>query len=288
VVLNWRVVKRMSFVCACVPLVGILIVPETATRAATPEKQSIVVQSTTSTSNSGLYDHILPQLKQNTGVEAKIVAVGTGQAIRNARNCDADVLLVHAKSAEEMFVADGYGVARHDLMYNDFIVVGPEEDPAEINGENDIIKALNTIAESEGTFASRGDDSGTHKKELLLWEEAGIDVAAASGGWYRETGSGMGATLNVAIGMGAYVLTDRATWISFANKGTHSIVVEGDPNLFNQYGIIQVNPVACPNVNADGGALFVDWLLSDAGQQAISQHTIDGMQLFFPNALVSE
>lgn len=287
-----QAVKRLSFAGASALLVGVLVAPQTAalaaTQAATPKKQTIIVQSTTSTANSGLYDYLLPQLQQSTGVQAKIVAVGTGQAIRNARNCDADVLLVHAKSAEEMFVADGYGTARHDLMYNDFIVVGPNKDPAAVDGETDIIKALKTIAASEGTFASRGDDSGTHKKELMLWNEAEVDVAAASGGWYRETGSGMGATLNVGVGMGAYVLTDRATWISFSNKGTHRIVVEGDANLFNQYGIIQVDPIACPNVNADGGALFVDWLLSDMGQQAISEHSIDGMQLFFPNALLTE
>ena len=278
-----RAGKRLGILGGSALLAISLVAPEGLTATA-PKQQTIIVQSTTSTANSGLYDHLLPRLQQSTGVQAKIVAVGTGQAIRNARNCDADVLLVHAKSAEEMFVAEGYGVARHDLMYNDFIVVGPNKDPAKVDGETDIIEALKRIAASESIFASRGDDSGTHKKELVLWTEAGIDVAAASGGWYRETGSGMGATLNVGVGMSAYVLTDRATWISFANKGKHRIVVEGDAELFNQYGIIQVNPVACPNVNESGSALFVDWLLSDVGQQAISEHNIAGQQLFFPNA----
>ena len=281
-------VKRLSVVSACALLVAASAALKSVAQASTLEEQTIIVQSTTSTANSGLYDHLLPQLKKSTGVQAKIVAVGTGQAIRNARNCDADVLLVHAKPAEEMFVTEGYGVARFDLMYNDFIVVGPENDPAQVTGETNILAALKKIAGSEVTFASRGDDSGTHKKELLLWQEAEIDVAAASGGWYRETGSGMGATLNVGVGMGAYVLTDRATWISFANKGKHRIVVEGDADLFNQYGVIQVDPDACPNVNVDGGTLFVEWLLSDAGQQAIAAHSIDGQQLFFPNALPQE
>lgn len=246
---------------------------------------TIIVQSTTSTANSGLYDHLLPQLKDDTGVVANIVAVGTGQAIRNARNCDADVLLVHAKAAEEEFVSDGFGVVRKDLMYNDFIVVGPAKDPANVKGESDIIDALKKIANTESTFASRGDDSGTHKKELTLWDEAVVDVSAASGGWYRETGSGMGATLNVGVGMGAYVLTDRATWISFANKGSHDILVEGDDDLFNQYGIILVNSEACPNVNEKAGKAFVDWLLSDVGQKAIQAHQVNGQQLFFPNAV---
>lgn len=245
---------------------------------------TILVQSTTSTANSGLYDHLLPQIKQATGVVAKIVAVGTGQAIRNARNCDADVLLVHAKSAEEMFVQEGFGVARYDLMYNDFIVVSPANDPAGVTGEMDAIVALKKIADNKAIFASRGDDSGTHKKELALWQEAGVDVDEASGKWYRETGSGMGATLNVGVGMGAYVLTDRATWISFANKGQHAIAVEGDARLFNQYGVIQVSDSVCPNINTEAAERFVNWLLSDAGQQAIAEHKIDDQQLFFPNA----
>ncbi len=278
---------RMTGLCARILAVSTLLCAMSAGVTAAPENPVIVVQSTTSTANSGLYDHLMPQLTQDTGVIPKIVAVGTGQAIRNARNCDADVLLVHAKSAEEDFVRDGYGVARHDLMYNDFIVVGPENDPSNIAGETDIIKALTRIATEKGVFASRGDDSGTHKKELSLWNEAAIDVVAASGSWYRETGSGMGATLNVGVGMGAYVLTDRATWISFANKGNHAIMVEGDADLFNQYGIILVNPEACPNVNTTAATVFVDWLLSANGQKAISEHKVDEQQLFFPNAAAS-
>lgn len=266
--------------------VGLLVCVISASVAQTvgAKDASIIVQSTTSTANSGLYDHLLPQLQADTGIVANIVAVGTGQAIRNARNCDADVLLVHAKAAEEAFVSEGFGVARQDLMYNDFIVVGPDSDPADVRGEPDIIKALTRIANTKSTFASRGDDSGTHKKELTLWSEAEVDVNAASGQWYRETGSGMGATLNVGVGMGAYVLTDRATWISFANKGQHEILVEGDADLFNQYGIILVSSEACPNVNQAAGSAFVEWLLSDVGQAAIAAHQIDGQQLFFPNA----
>ena len=241
----------------------------------------IVVQSTTSTANSGLLDHLLPQFTAETGTEVRVVAVGTGQAIRNARNCDGDVLLVHARPAEERFVAEGYGMARHDLMYNDFVIVGPADDPAGVSGLTDAIAALTRIAEAGAPFASRGDDSGTHKAEMRLWGAAGV---APAGGWYRETGSGMGATLNIATGMGAYALTDRATWISFGNKGDHAIQVEGDPRLFNQYGVILVSPDHCPSVKADRGAAFIDWLLSAEGQAAIAAYRVDGQQLFFPNA----
>ena len=244
----------------------------------------IVVQSTTSTQNSGLYDYILPMFTRKTGIEVRVVAVGTGQAIRNAANGDGDVLFVHSRSAEENFVADGYGVARHDVMYNDFVIVGPPSDSARVAGMTDAVAALTKIAESRSPFASRGDDSGTHEAELELWKQAGIDAQAASGGWYRETGSGMGATLNTGIGMGAYVMTDRATWISFGNQGEHRIAVEGDPRLFNQYGIILVNPDIHPNVKADPGQQFVDWVLSGEGQAAIASYRIDGQQLFFPNA----
>ena len=251
--------------------------------AATPDR-FIVVQSTTSTQNSGLYDHILPKFTDGTGIEVRVVAVGTGQAIRNAANGDGDVLLVHAKPAEEKFVADGYGVARFDLMYNDFVIVGPPADPAGVAGMTDAVAALAKIAGAGTPFASRGDDSGTHKAELGLWAATGVDVEAASGGWYRETGSGMGATLNIGIGMDAYIMTDRATWSSFGNKGAHRIVVEGDPRLFNQYGIILVNPEKRPNVKADLGRRFIDWMLSEEGQAAIASYRVDGRQLFFPNA----
>lgn len=246
---------------------------------------SIIVQSTTSTANSGLYDHLLPLFKEGSGVRVNVVAVGTGQAIRNAQNCDGDVLLVHAKSAEETFVEAGYGVERFDLMYNDFVIVGPPDDPAEVDGIDDVATALGKIAGTQALFASRSDDSGTHKKEMALWLAAGIDPTGASGDWYRETGSGMGATLNTGIGMGAYVLTDRATWISFENKQDFRIVVEGDRALFNQYGVILVNPERCTNVKAIPGQAFVDWLLSPEGQDAIQAYRIDGQQLFFPNAL---
>ena len=247
-------------------------------------EEFIVVQSTTSTRNSGLFDHILPIFTEKTGIEVRVVAVGTGQAIRNAANGDGDVLFVHAKSAEEQFVADGHGVARFDVMYNDFVIIGPPSDPAGVAGMSDAVAALAQIAEAEAIFASRGDDSGTHKEELRLWEETRVDVQAASGGWYRETGSGMGTTLNTGTGMGAYVMTDRATWIAFGNKGDYRIAVEGDPRLFNQYGIILVNPDKHPGVKADPGRQFVDWILSEEGQAAIASCKIDGQQLFFPNA----
>ena len=255
---------------------------------ATPASaESIIVQSTTSTANSGLYDYILPIFEGTTGIKVNVVAVGTGQAIRNARNCDGDVLLVHAKAAEEEFVADGRGVERFDVMYNDFVFVGPPEDAAKISGKTPM-DALRSIAGKEALFASRGDDSGTHKKELALWGNAEVDPSGASGRWYRETGSGMGATLNVAVGMGAYTMTDRATWISFGNKGDFGIVVEGDESLFNQYGVTLVSPKACPMVNAVSGQAFVDWLLSQAGQAAISGYKRDGQQLFFPNAVKAD
>ncbi len=246
--------------------------------------ESIIVQSTTSTANSGLYDHLLPIFKAKTGIQVHVVAVGTGQAIKNARNCDGDVLLVHAKPAEEKFVADGYGVARFDLMYNDFVFVGPPADPAKIAGLTDAPGALQRIAKTKAIFASRGDNSGTHKKEKRLWQAAGVDPTTASGAWYRETGSGMGATLNAGVGMGAYVMTDRATWISFKNKGDFKILVEGDKQLFNQYGVILVNPAKCPSVRQAEGQAFLDWLRGDEGQSAIAAYRRGGLQLFFPNA----
>ena len=253
--------------------------------SAVASDQFIVVQSTTSTQNSGLFDRILPIFTRKTGIEVRIVAVGTGQAIRNAANGDGDVLFVHAKAAEEEFVADGHGVSRSDVMYNDFVIVGPPTDPAGIEGMGDAVAALAKIAAAEAPFASRGDDSGTNKAELRLWDDTGIDVRAASGTWYRETGSGMGATLNTGKGMGAYVMTDRATWIAFGNKRDYRVVVEGDPRLFNQYGITLVNPERHPHVKADLGGQFVDWVLSGDGQAAIAEFTIDGQQLFVPNAV---
>ena len=245
---------------------------------------SIIVQSTTSTANSGLYDYLLPLFKQDTGITVHVVAVGTGQAIKNARNCDGDVLLVHAKSAEQKFVADGYGVSRHDLMYNDFVFVGPPTDSARITGGRSAIDALSKISTHKARFASRGDNSGTHKKEMALWKKSAIDPTSASGSWYLETGSGMGATLNAAVGSGAYTMTDRATWISFRNKQDYSIQVEGDSELFNQYGIIMVNPEKCSHVNQAAARQFVDWMLSAKGQDAIAAYRLNGQQLFFPNA----
>ena len=248
------------------------------------DDQFIIVQSTTSTQASGLFDHILPRFQAQTGIEARVVAVGTGQALKNAQNCDGDVLFVHAKPDEEKFVEAGYGVERLDVMYNDFVIVGPAADPAKIGGMSDAAAALDKIAQAKAPFASRGDDSGTHKKELSLWQQAGVDVAAASGDWYRETGSGMGATLNTAVGMNAYALTDRGTWISFENKGDFEVLVEGDDDLFNQYGVILVSPEHCPNVRTEPAQQFVDWITGPDGQQAIADFKLNGEQLFFPNA----
>ena len=273
-----RTLKRRRIIA-----IQVLAATLMATAALAADK-SIIVQSTTSTESSGLFGYLLPLFTAKTGITVNVVAVGTGQAIKNAMNGDGDVLLVHAKPDEEKFVADGYGVERFDVMYNDFIIVGPAGDPAGIIGSKDAPAALKKIAQAQATFASRGDDSGTHKKELELWKDAGVDVGAASGTWYRETGSGMGATLNTAVGMGAYALTDRGTWISFKNKGDYKIVVEGDPTLFNQYGVILVSPRKHPRVKAAEGQAFIDWILSEEGQQAIASFKIDGLQLFFPNA----
>ena len=244
----------------------------------------ITVASTTSTENSGLFTHLLPIFQDKTGIEVRVVAVGTGQAIKLAQNGDADVLFVHHKPSEEKFVAEGYGVKRFDVMYNDFVIVGPKADPAGVRGGHDAVDALQKIAAARAGFASRGDDSGTHKMEQSLWQAAGIDAAAASGQWYRETGSGMGATLNAAAGMGAYALTDRATWISFKNKADLELVVEGDKRLFNQYGVILVNPAKFPHVKERDGQAFVDWLIGPDGQKTIADFHVDDQQLFFPNA----
>jgi tungstate transport system substrate-binding protein len=252
------------------------------------DQGSILIQSTTSTANSGLYDYLLPLFSADNGITAHVIAVGTGQAIKNAKNCDGDILLVHAKSAEQAFISDGFGVERYDLMYNDFVFVGPDTDPAGISGSNDAIKALLKISKTAALFASRGDDSGTHKKETQLWKLANVNAQAASGAWYRETGSGMGATLNTAVGMQAYTITDRATWISFKNKSNFTIQIEADPQLFNQYGVILINPEKCPTVKQQAGQQFINWLLSEKGQQAIANYKLNDQQLFFPNAKISE
>lgn len=244
----------------------------------------ITIASTTSTENSGLFGHILPAFTRASGIQARVVAVGTGQAITLAQNGDADVLFVHHTPSEEKFVAEGFGVKRYDVMYNDFVLIGPASDPAQITGLEDATSALRKIARAKAPFASRGDDSGTHKKERGLWKEAGIDVEAISGDWYRETGSGMGATLNTASGMDAYVLSDRATWLKFGNKGTLKILAEGDPKLFNQYGIILVNPEKHSHVKVTEARAFIDWVLSEQGQTLIGEYTIEGQPAFFPNA----
>ena len=244
----------------------------------------IIVQSTTSTQNSGLFEHILPLFTKKTGIEVRVVAVGTGQALKNAQKGDGDVVLVHSQPDEEKFVADGWGVKRYPVMYNDFIIVGPAADLAKIAGMKQAPEALKKIAEGQTPFASRADDSGTHKAELKLWHEAGVDPKASSGSWYLETGSGMGATLNIAVGKQAYALTDRGTWLAFANKGDFKVMVEGDNKLFNQYGVILVNPAKHPNVKAKQGQAFIDWLTGPEGQAAIANYKIDGQQLFFPNA----
>ena len=251
--------------------------------AANADDRSIILQSTTSTANSGLYRAILPLFEKTSGIKVRVVAVGTGQALRNGRAGDGDVVLVHAKAAEEKFVADGYGVKRFDVMYNDFVIVGPAADPANIVGAKSAAAAFAAIAAAKAVFASRGDNSGTHKKELALWRAAKVDPSGASGRWYRETGSGMGATLNIAVGMGAYTMTDRGTWISFKNKRNFKVVVAGDRALFNPYGIILVNPKRHANVKAAAGQAFIDWMLSRAGQSAIANYKLDGQQLFFPN-----
>jgi tungstate transport system substrate-binding protein len=254
------------------------------TGSARADDSSIILQSTTSTANSGLYDYLLPMFREETGITVYVVAVGTGQAIKNAKNGDGDVLLVHASAAEQKFVAGGYGVERFDVMYNDFIFVGPPADPAGVKGAKTAVEGLQKIAAAGALFASRGDNSGTYKKEMALWKSSAIDPTASSGKWYRETGSGMGATLNAAVGMGAYSMTDRGTWISFRNKGDYEIVLQGDPGLFNQYGIMLVNPKKHPRVKAEAGQAFIDWILSSEGQDAIAVYQLGGKQLFFPNA----
>lgn len=252
------------------------------------EDPFIVVQSTTSTENSGLFKYLLPIFKAKTGIDVRVVAVGTGQALKNAEKGDGDVVLVHAKAAEEKFVADGWGVARIPVMYNDFVIVGPADDAAKVAGSKDAPAALKKIAAAKAPFASRGDDSGTHKAELALWTAAGVDVKAASGDWYRSTGSGMGATLNTAAGMGAYALSDRASWSSFKNRGALKIAVEGDTKLFNQYGVILVNPAKHGHVKVKEGQAFIDWLTGVDGQTAIKGFKIEGEQQFFPNAPQAE
>jgi tungstate transport system substrate-binding protein len=247
------------------------------------QDKSIVLASTTSTQDSGLFGHILPLFKQKTGIDVKVVAQGTGQALDTARRGDADVVFVHAKSLEEKFVSEGHGVKRNPVMYNDFVIIGPKHDPAGIKGK-DVVTALKTIRAKQANFISRGDKSGTHNAELNLWKEAGVDIAKDKGPWYKEIGQGMGAALNMASAGNNYVLSDRATWISFKNKADLAIAVEGDKRLFNQYGVILVTPQKHSNVKKDLGQQFIDWIIGPEGQQAIGAYKIEGQQLFFANA----
>ncbi len=254
------------------------------TQPAIAQDKSIIVASTTSTQDSGLFGHILPLFKQKTGIEVKVVAQGTGQALDTARRGDADVVFVHAKSAEEKFLAEGFGVKHYPVMYNDFVIIGPKSDPAGIKGFKDVGIALKTIKDKAVPFISRGDRSGTHIAELALWNAVGIDIATQKGPWYKEIGQGMGAALNTAAASDAYVLSDRGTWLSFKNRGNLVIAVEGDKRLFNQYGAMLVNPAKHPHVKKELGQAFIDWLISPQGQKAIAGYKINGEQLFYPNA----
>ena len=256
----------------------------TAPLASGAQAGTITVASTTSTENSGLFKFLLPAFEKDTGIQVKVIAVGTGQALDIGRRGDADVLFVHDPAAERTFVDEGYGVDHRRVMYNDFVIVGPKSDPAKVRGDRDVIDALRRIAAAGQPFASRGDRSGTHMAELRYWKDAGIDVTAARGKWYKETGSGMGPTLNTASGMNAYSLTDRGTWLSFRNRGELEILVEGDQRLFNQYGVMLVNPARHPQVKVQAGRSFMDWLVSPKGQQTIADYKLGGEQLFFPNA----
>jgi tungstate transport system substrate-binding protein len=270
---RWARTWLLAIVLAVVPLTAVA------------DDNSIVVASTTSTQDSGLFDYLLPIVKEKTGVAVKVIAQGTGQALDTARRGDADVVFVHAKSAELNFIAAGDGVKRYPVMYNDFVLIGPEDDPAGITGGMDIAKALQRIKDKRVPFVSRGDRSGTHLAELALWKAAGIDIEHDKGGaWYKSIGQGMGAALNFAAATNAYVLCDRGTWIHFRNKGNLRIVVQGDTRLFNQYGVILVNPQKHPNVRAALGQQFIDFLVSPAGQRAIGDYRIDGQQLFYPDA----
>ncbi|MGC1941705.1 MAG: extracellular solute-binding protein [Pseudolabrys sp.] len=251
---------------------------------ATAQDKSIVVSSTTSTQDSGLFGHILPLFKAKTGIDVKVVSQGTGQALDTGRRGDADVVFVHAKSAEEKFLAEGEGVKRYPVMYNDFVLIGPKGDPAGIKGMKDVAKALQVIKDQQADFISRGDRSGTHIAEINLWNGSGIDIDKEKGPWYKSVGQGMGAALNTANASNAYVLSDRGTWLSFKNKGDLQILVEGDKRLFNQYGVMLVNPAKHPNVKEDLGQQFIDWLVSPEGQKAIADYKINGEQLFYPNA----
>jgi tungstate transport system substrate-binding protein len=252
--------------------------------AAPAQAPYITVASTTSTEQSGLFKHLLPAFEKDTGIQVRVVAVGTGQALDMGRRGDADVVFVHAKSAEEKFLAEGQGVKRFPVMYNDFVLIGPKSDPAHVAGGHDIVAAFQAIDKAKAPFVSRGDRSGTNMAELALWKAASIDIAKDKGAWYRDTGQGMGPALNSAASMNAYILADRGTWLSFRTRADLTIVVEGDKRLFNQYGVMLVNPQKHPSVKADLGQKFIDWLVSPKGQEVIASYRIDGKQLFFPDA----
>ena len=261
------------------------VVISSAGGCATAQEKSIVVASTTSTNDTGLFDHLLPLFTMKTGIAVKVLAVGTGQALEIARRGDADVVFVHNKSAEQTFVAEGHGVKRNPVMYNDFVLIGPKSDPAGIKGMRDVAKALRAIKDKPATFISRGDNSGTHRFELMLWnKDVGINIQEQSGSWYKSLERGMEGTLRIARARDAYVLSDRGTWISFKNRGDLQILVEGDRRMFNQYGVILVNPNKHPQVKKEFGQAFIDWLLSPEGQKSIGNYKIDGEQLFYPNA----
>ena len=272
-------INRRTVMVAAALAAAILTTPVCA------QDKSIVVSSTTSTQDSGLFGYILPLFKEKTGIDVKVIAQGTGQALDTGRRGDSDVVFVHAKSAEEKFLAEGEGVKRYPVMYNDFVLIGPKSDPAGIKGMKDIAKALQTIKDKQADFISRGDRSGTHIAELALWnKDAGIDIEKEKGPWYKSIGQGMGAALNIAGASNGYVLSDRGTWLSFKNKGDLQILVEGDKRLFNQYGVTLVNPAKHPNVKKELGQAFIDWLISPEGQKAIASYKINGEQLFYPNA----
>jgi tungstate transport system substrate-binding protein len=272
------VVDRRTLAISLVALIALNTV------SAQAQERFITVASTTSTEQSGLFGHLLPRFEQKTGIKVHVVAVGTGQALDLARRGDADVVFVHARSAEEKFLAEGHGVKRYPVMYNDFVLLGPKSDPAKIGGGKNILEALKKLEAAKAPFVSRGDKSGTHLAELDLWKAAGIDIDKTKGPWYRDTGQGMGPALNTASSMNAYILTDRGTWLSFKNRGDLTILVEGDKRLFNQYGVMLVNPDKHPSVKKELGQMFVDWVISPEGQQAIVDYKINGEQLFFPDA----
>ncbi|MDH3315791.1 MAG: extracellular solute-binding protein [Betaproteobacteria bacterium] len=268
-------------------IIKIIIILIVGLGAVGAQPRFITVASTTSTENSGLFKHILPMFKQKTGIDVRVVAQGTGQALDMGKRGDCDVVFVHNRNAELKMVAQGWFVNRHDVMYNDFVIVGPKSDPAKVAGMKDVVAALTKIRDAKAPFASRGDRSGTHSAERRLWKAANIDPTQGKGRWYRETGSGMGATLNTASGMNAYALTDRGTWLSFKNRGDLTIVVEGDKRLFNQYGVMLVSPARHPYVKQGPGRAFIDWIVSPEGQNAIAEYKVNGQQLFFPNANAS-